>query len=74
MTMVKTPSIIALVMSTAPGTSAPWRSPVPWSWGTTPEREHGGGDSDRQVHEENPVPVDGLGQNSAGQQPDRAAR
>ena len=35
--------------------------------------EHGGDDRDRHVDEEDPVPVDRLGQDPAGEQPDRAA-
>jgi hypothetical protein len=38
-----------------------------------PGGEHRGGDADRQVDEEDPVPVDRLGQDAADQQPDRAA-
>ncbi len=36
--------------------------------------EHRGGDPDRDVDEEDPVPGDGLGQRAAGQQADRPAR
>ena len=35
--------------------------------------QHGGGDPDRDVHEEDPVPVDRLGQHAADEQADRAA-
>ena len=36
--------------------------------------EDGGGDADRQVDEEDPVPADRLGQDAAGEQADRRAR
>ena len=39
-----------------------------------PPRQHGGGHADRDVDEEDPVPVDRLGQHAAGKQADRAAR
>ena len=38
-----------------------------------PHGEEPGGDADGQVHEEDPVPVDGLGQHATGEQPDRTA-
>ena len=38
-----------------------------------PEREQRGRDADRHVDEEDPVPVDRLGQRAAGEQADRAA-
>ncbi len=37
-----------------------------------PGGDHGGGDTDRDVYEEDPVPADRLGQDPAGQQADRA--
>ena len=42
--------------------------------GQQAHRQHGGDDPDRHVDEEDPVPVDGVGQHTAGQQADRAAR
>ena len=39
-----------------------------------PRGEYRGGDADRHVHEEDPVPRDGLGQHAAGEQADRGAR
>ena len=69
--MVKTPSIIALVSSTAPDISAGVQPGARRS--ATTGGEHCGDDADRQVDEEDPVPVDGLGQHAAGEQPDRAA-
>ncbi len=47
-------------ISSAPGTSAPWRSPRPRSARAVAEREDAGDDRDRQVDEEDPVPVDRL--------------
>ena len=44
-----------------------------WSRLDQPQREQPGRDPDREVHEEDPVPVDRLGDRTAGQQPDRAA-
>ncbi len=38
-----------------------------------PQGEHGGHDRDRHVDEEDPVPVDRLGEDPAGEQPDRPA-
>jgi hypothetical protein len=39
-----------------------------------PQREERGGDADGDVHEEDPVPVDEVGEHAAGQQADRPAR
>jgi hypothetical protein len=39
-----------------------------------PPGQHGGGDADRHVDEEDPVPGDRLGEDAAGQQADRGAR
>ena len=59
--------------STAPSTSAPPPEADALVAVEQPEREHGGGDADREVDEEDPVPAEGLGQHAAGEQPDRAA-
>ena len=39
-----------------------------------PDGQHRGHDADRDVHEEDPVPVDGLREDPPGQQADRRAR
>ena len=58
--------------SAAPGRSAPACRPRPG--GPRPSAAPArGGDADRRVDEEDPVPVDGLGEHAAGQQADRAA-
>jgi hypothetical protein len=49
------------------------RQPDPLAIRDQPDREHRGRESDGQVDEEDPMPVDRLGQNSARQQPDRPA-
>ncbi len=38
-----------------------------------PQREERGRDADREVDEEDPVPIDRLGEEATGQEPDRAA-
>ena len=73
LTIVYTPSISAPVTSTAPGTSAPARSPCRGRRPAGACAAHGRDDADRQVDEEDPVPVDDLGDHAAEQQADRAA-
>src|SRR5437763_405278 len=73
-TIVNTPSIIAPVISSAPGTSAP----APQA-GAAVALDHPPGDdrrgrADRQVDEEDPVPAEDLGEDAARQQADRRAR
>ena len=60
-------------MSTAPSTSAPRPKPFALVAVEQPQCERGGRDPDRDVHEEDPVPVDGLGEHAAGEQADRRA-
>ena len=67
-------SIRPPVTSTAPGTSAPLSSPMPSSFVDQAAGEHHRGEAERQVHEEDPVPVDRLGEHAAGEQAERRAR
>ncbi len=53
--------------------SVPLSKPSPLSRVTSLLAAKRGRDADRQVDEEDPVPVDGLGQHAARQQADRAA-
>ena len=72
-TIVYTPSISELVISTAPGTSAPFVEPDALVVLDQPAGQHRGRDADRHVHEEDPVPADRLGEHAAQQQADRGA-
>ena len=54
--------------------SAPSPKPMPLSRSSSRTARTAVAIADRDVHEEDPVPVDRLGQQAAGQQPDRAAR
>jgi len=65
--MVKTASIVALVISTAPG--SPRRRAARCLVRGSQTVSTAVGDADRQVDVEDPVPVDGLREDAAGQQP-----
>src|SRR5664279_4026386 len=76
--MVKTASISPLVISAAPLTSV--RRPIEALPGWVEaisrhqqDRRNGRGYADRHIDQENPVPAEGLGDQSAGQQPDRGS-
>ena len=60
--------------SAAPGVSAPWRRPRLSPGSISRSAANAVGDADRDVDEEDPVPVDEVGEHAAGQEADRAAR
>ena len=71
--IVYTPSINPPISSTAPGRIGARREADPGSVLDQPDRERRGRDPDRHVDEEDPVPVDRLGEDPTRQQPDRTA-
>ena len=71
--IVRTPSIRAPVTSDRAGHVGPVAEPEALVVLEQAEREERGDDPDRDVDEEDPVPVEGLGQDAAGEEADRGA-